>query len=164
VKKAIVEDISLALAKELNEQFALGINDGYLEPFAFALQKKIKNLTGELARTGLIYAVSCKVVNPSFANQTKTKINNPELRGLASKAFSEGFKKFCLQYPNEEKKIEDFLTKEEKAEKARDKFNSITGETSFKPNWWTWDNRQNIQKKRGLNGMPPTTFDLGYGS
>lgn len=43
VKKAIVEDISLALAKELNEQFALGINDGYLEPFAFALQKKIKN-------------------------------------------------------------------------------------------------------------------------
>ena len=55
-------------------------------------------------------------------------------------------------------------TEEEKAEKARDKFNSITGETSFKPNWWTWDNRQNIQKKRGLNGMPPTTFDLGYGS
>ena len=85
------------------------------------LQKKIKNLTGELARTGLIYAVSCKVVNPSFANQTKTKINNPELRWLASKAFSEGFEKFCLQYPNEEKKIEDFLTKEEKAEKAAEK-------------------------------------------
>lgn len=85
------------------------------------LQKKIKSLTGELARTGLVYAVSCKVVNPSFANQTKTKINNPELRGLASKAFSEGFEKFCLQYPNEEKKIEDFLTKEEKAEKAAEK-------------------------------------------
>ena len=85
------------------------------------LQKKIKNLTGELARTGLVYAVSCKVINPSFANQTKTKINNPELRGLASKAFSEGFEKFCLQYPNEEKKIEDFLTKEEKAEKAAEK-------------------------------------------
>lgn len=43
VKRAIVEDISLALAKEINEQFALGINDGYLEPFAFALQKRIKN-------------------------------------------------------------------------------------------------------------------------
>ena len=85
------------------------------------LQKKIKSLTGELARTGLVYAVSCKVVNPSFANQTKTKINNPELRSLASKAFSEGFEKFCLQYPNEEKKIEDFLTKEEKAEKAAEK-------------------------------------------
>lgn len=85
------------------------------------LQKKIKNLTGELARTGLVYAVSCKVISPSFANQTKTKINNPELRGLASKAFSEGFEKFCLQYPNEEKKIEDFLTKEEKAEKAAEK-------------------------------------------
>ena len=43
VKRAIVEDISLALAKEMNEQFALGINDGYLEPFAFVLQKRIKN-------------------------------------------------------------------------------------------------------------------------
>ena len=43
VKKAMIEDISLALAKEINEQFALGINDGYLEPFAFALQKRIKN-------------------------------------------------------------------------------------------------------------------------
>lgn len=86
-----------------------------------SLQKKIKNITGELARTGLIYAVSCKVVNPSFANQTKTKINNPELRTLAGKAFSEGFEQFCLQYPNDEKKIEDFLTKEEKAEKAAEK-------------------------------------------
>ena len=72
-----------------------------LEVWYHSYQKKIKSLTGELARTGLVYAVSCKVVNPSFANQTKTKINNPELRGLASKAFSEGFEKFCLQYPNE---------------------------------------------------------------
>ena len=86
-----------------------------------SIKKRIGNITGDLARTGLIYAVSCKVINPSFANQTKTKINNPELRGLASKAFSEGFEKFCLQYPNEEKKIEDFLAKEEKAEKAAEK-------------------------------------------
>ena len=43
VKKAIVEDISLALAKEINEQFALEMPTEYLEPFAFALQKRIKN-------------------------------------------------------------------------------------------------------------------------
>lgn len=75
-------------------------------------------LTGDLARTGLVYAVSCKVENPSFANQTKTKINNPELRSLADKAFSEGFSKFCNLNANEVKKIEDFLTKEKKAEEA----------------------------------------------
>lgn len=76
------------------------------------------NLTGELARTGLVYAVSCKVANPSFANQTKTKINNPELRSLADKAFAEAFTKFKDLYPNECKKIEDFLLKEKKAEEA----------------------------------------------
>jgi DNA gyrase/topoisomerase IV subunit B len=45
-----------------------------------------KKLKGEgspdVLRKGLFYAVSCKVPNPSFANQTKTKINNPELRTL----------------------------------------------------------------------------------
>lgn len=41
---------------------------------------------GEMARTGLVYAVACKIPNPSFANQTKTKINNSELRGLAQRA------------------------------------------------------------------------------
>lgn len=76
------------------------------------------NLTGELARTGLVYAVSCKVANPSFANQTKTKINNPELRSLADRAFAEAFTKFKDLYPNECKKIEDFLLKEKKAEEA----------------------------------------------
>lgn len=79
------------------------------------------NLTGELARTGLVYAVSCKVANPSFANQTKTKINNPELRSLADKAFAEAFTKFKDLYPNECKKIEDFLLKEKKAEEAAEK-------------------------------------------
>lgn len=78
-------------------------------------------LTGELARTGLVYAISCKVANPSFANQTKTKINNPELRSLADKAFSEAFTKFRDIYPGEAKKIEDFLLKEKKAEEAADK-------------------------------------------
>lgn len=43
VKKAMIEDISLALAKEINEQFALDMPTEYLEPFAFALQKRIKN-------------------------------------------------------------------------------------------------------------------------
>ena len=43
VKKAIVEDISLALAKEINAQFDLGVEGGFLEPYAYAIQKRIKN-------------------------------------------------------------------------------------------------------------------------
>ena len=43
VKKAIVEDISLALANEINAQFDLGLKGGFLEPYAYAIQKRIKN-------------------------------------------------------------------------------------------------------------------------
>ena len=86
------------------------------------LNKIVKStLEGDMARTGLVYAVSCKIPNPSFANQTKTKINNPELRSLADKAFTEGFNKFCNLYPEDKKRIEDFLTKEKKAEEAAER-------------------------------------------
>lgn len=43
VKKAIVEDISLALANEINAQFDLGVEGCFLEPYAYAIQKRIKN-------------------------------------------------------------------------------------------------------------------------
>ena len=61
---------------------------------------KIKSLSGksfdpELIRKGLVFAINCRVVNPSFANQTKNKINNPNLRTLASQAFDEGLEEFA---------------------------------------------------------------------
>jgi DNA gyrase subunit B len=73
---------------------------------------------GDMARTGLIFAVSCKTPNPSFANQTKTKINNPSLRGLAQRATGAALSAFQEQYPDEFKSIIDFLSKERKAEQA----------------------------------------------
>lgn len=73
---------------------------------------------GDMARTGLIFAVSCKTPNPSFANQTKTKINNPSLRGLAQRATGAALSAFQEQYPDEFKSIVDFLSKERKAEQA----------------------------------------------
>lgn len=86
------------------------------------LNKEFKrNFSGEMARTGLVAAISCKTPNPSFANQTKTKINNPELRQLADRAFSEYFKIFIKKYPQDADAIKDFLSKEEKAEAAADR-------------------------------------------
>ena len=86
------------------------------------LNKHFKGqLTGELARTGLIYAVNCSVKDPSFANQTKNKVNNPELRSLADRAFSEAWSQFTNLNPDAVKKIEDFLIKEKKAEEAAEK-------------------------------------------
>jgi DNA gyrase subunit B len=69
----------------------------------------------------LVFAVSCKTPNPSFANQTKTKINNPSLRGLAQRATGQALQDFQSQKPDEFKAIIDFLAKERKAEQAANK-------------------------------------------
>mgnify|MGYP001128586280 CR=1 FL=1 len=86
------------------------------------LNKQFKNpFSGDLVRRGLVYAISAMIPNPSFANQTKTKINNPELRGFADKAFTEAWNDFILKYPGDLDKIKEYLTKEDKADRAADK-------------------------------------------
>ena len=85
------------------------------------MKKHFVDLSGDLARTGLVYAVSCKIPNPSFANQTKTKINNPELKGLAQRVTGEVLTEFADKYKDDFKNIIDFLTKENKAEKAAER-------------------------------------------
>lgn len=86
------------------------------------MKKQFKGeFDGDMARTGLVFAVACKTPNPSFANQTKTKINNPSLRGLAQRATGAALSKFQEQYPNEFKSIIDFLSKERKAEQAAER-------------------------------------------
>ena len=74
-----------------------------------------------MVRRGLVYIVSCSVKNPLFANQTKTKISNPELRGLADKIFSEKWKEFSLRNPTDVEAINEYLAKEDKADKAAER-------------------------------------------
>lgn len=86
------------------------------------MKKQFKGgFEGDMARTGLIYAVSCKIPNPSFANQTKTKINNPQLRGLAQRTCTQALSNFKDYHKDEFKSIIDFLAKEKKAEAAADR-------------------------------------------
>ena len=83
------------------------------------IKKKFKDdFDGDMARTGLIYAVACKVPQPSFANQTKTKINNPELRGLCQKATSQALQEFENKNSKQFNDIIEFLGRERKAEMA----------------------------------------------
>ena len=76
---------------------------------------------GDLARAGLVYAVSCKIPHPSFANQTKTKINNGELRGIAQRATGIALDTFMNRRPNDFKAVMDALTMERKAEQAAER-------------------------------------------
>ena len=86
------------------------------------IKKQFKDgFDGDMARTGLVYAVSCKIPNPSFANQTKTKINNPELRGLAQRAAGAALEDFSKRKQTEFQTVIDFLSKERKAELAAER-------------------------------------------
>ena len=80
-----------------------------------------QNFEGEYIRKNLFYVVNCKVENPSFANQTKTKINNPSLRTLATTAFTAALKDMNIKYNSEFTTIVEMLKKIEKAEAAAEK-------------------------------------------
>ena len=85
-------------------------------------KKKLKGeASPEILRKGLFYAVSCKVPNPSFANQTKTKVNNPELRGLCQRATTQMLEDFERRHPDEFNRVIELLTKEMKAEAAAER-------------------------------------------
>ena len=80
-----------------------------------------ENFDGDSIRGGLIYVINCSVAHPSFANQTKTKINNANLRSLASSAFSNGLKNMKLKYSDEFDGIVELMKKVAKAEAAAEK-------------------------------------------
>lgn len=85
-------------------------------------KKKIKGEgSPDTLRKGLLYAVSCKVPNPSFANQTKTKVNTPELRGLCQRATTQMLEDFERKHSDEFQKILDLLLKEVKADAAAER-------------------------------------------
>lgn len=76
---------------------------------------------GDLIRANLFFVINCKVENPSFANQTKTKINNPNLRTLASNAFTSALKEMKIKYPTDFEAIVGMIKQAEKAEKAAER-------------------------------------------
>lgn len=89
-----------------------------------AITRTIKKLTekdfnSEILTRNLIYAINCTVLEPSFANQTKSKINNANLRTLAGQAFKEGLERFAKS--KEFQSIVDMLGTAQKAEIAAEK-------------------------------------------
>lgn len=76
---------------------------------------------GDSIRSNLFYVINCSVAAPSFANQTKTKINNASLRTLASTCFSDALKRMASTYSSEFDLVTDLLTKVTKAEIAAER-------------------------------------------
>ena len=80
-----------------------------------------ENFDGDSIRNNLFYVINCSVAQPSFANQTKSKINNANLRTMASSCFSNALKQMNLKYKAEFDTIVEMLRKIAKAEAAAEK-------------------------------------------
>lgn len=84
-----------------------------------------KKLKGEAApdilRKGLVYVCSVNLKDPIYDGQTKSKITNPELRGLCQRATTQMLEDFERRHKDEFEKILELLTKEMKAEIAAER-------------------------------------------
>lgn len=76
---------------------------------------------GDKIREGLLYVINCKVANPSFANQTKSKVNNGNLRTLASNAFTNALKKMKEENENEFNSLVEMMRRVAKADEAAER-------------------------------------------
>ena len=90
------------------------------------LKEKDDPLTGEDCREGLTMIVSVKHPNPQFEGQTKTKLGNSEVRGIADKIFSEAFERFLMENPDQARIIVDKSMTASRARVAAKKARELT--------------------------------------
>ncbi len=124
-----VEGITLEIAMQYNDSYATNLysftnniptheggmhEDGYKLALTRILNKygtdsnmlkKDDSFLGEDTREGLTAIISVKHPNPQFEGQTKTKLGNPEVRGITSQVFGEGFERYLMENPADAKAI-----------------------------------------------------------
>ncbi|HEX3641981.1 MAG TPA: ATP-binding protein, partial [Ktedonobacteraceae bacterium] len=140
-----VDDVKVELALQYNDSwtctefsFANGINtvDGGMHITGFRsaltrtlndyarkvnlLKEKDGNLTGEDVRQGLTAVISVKIPNPQFEAQTKSKLNNADVRPIVEAVTADMLTQYLEQTPSEAKSIiEKCLTSAKAREAAR---------------------------------------------
>ena len=75
----------------------------------------------DLLRKGLVYICAVNLKNPIYDGQTKSKITNPELRGLAQRITGQMLNEFMSRRPNDFKAVMDALATERRAEQAAER-------------------------------------------
>ena len=63
------------------------------------------NLTSEDVREGLVAVVSVKLPEPQFEGQTKTRLGNPEVKGIVESAVAEGLEQYLEEHPSDGRRI-----------------------------------------------------------
>ncbi|MBI4432357.1 MAG: DNA topoisomerase (ATP-hydrolyzing) subunit B [Candidatus Omnitrophica bacterium] len=84
------------------------------------------SVQGDDIREGLITIISCKVPNPQFEGQTKTKLGNSEVEGLVESIVNEGLGKFFEENSSVANKIIEKAVLAAKAREAARKARELT--------------------------------------
>ena len=105
----------------------------YARKFGF-LRENDKNLSGEDIREGLTAVISVKLLEPQFEGQTKTKLGNMEVRGIADSIVGEGLSNFLEENPNIGRTILDKSLMASRAREAARKARELTRRKSVLEN------------------------------
>lgn len=100
------------------------IND-YARKYKF-LKDNDANLIGEDVREGMSCVISVKLPDPQFEGQTKTKLGNPEVRGIVDSVVTEYFEAFLEENPAEAKVIVEKALTAARAREAAKKARELT--------------------------------------
>ncbi|MFC1804369.1 ATP-binding protein, partial [Candidatus Omnitrophota bacterium] len=90
------------------------------------LLKNAGNITGDDTREGMTAVISVKIPNPQFEGQTKTKLGNSEVEGLAASAVFDALVGFFEQNPSVANKIVDKVILASRARDAARKARELT--------------------------------------
>ena len=90
------------------------------------LKDNDSNLQGEDVREGITSVISVKIKEPQFEGQTKTKLGNSEVRGIADSIISEGLSTFLEENPSIAKKVIEKAVNSARAREAARKARELT--------------------------------------
>ena len=90
------------------------------------LKEKEDNLEGEDVREGLAAVISVKLRDPQFEGQTKTKLGNPWMRGLAEQTVNQGLAEFLEENPTDARQIIQKAVSAARARQAARKARELT--------------------------------------
>lgn len=108
------------------------IND-YARQYKY-LKENDANLIGEDVREGMSCVISVKLPNPQFEGQTKTKLGNPEVRGIVDGIVSEKFAAYLEENPSSAKIIVEKALTAARAREAAKKARELTRRKSVLEN------------------------------
>ena len=100
------------------------IND-YARKYKF-LKENDANLIGEDVREGMSCVISIRLTDPQFEGQTKTKLGNPEVRGIVDSIVVENFEAFLEENPSNAKIIVEKALTAARAREAAKKARELT--------------------------------------